>query len=157
MTATVKITKDRLEEVQRAVLAADEFEVLVGFPEGGPARLHDTITNAELAYIHDRGAPAANIPARPFLEPGINNAIPIVDRIAKAAIRTALDTGNVAAIRQGLDRMGHAAVGEVQRKIATGPFVPLAPATIAAKGSSTPLIDTAQMRQAVSYEVRRKS
>ncbi len=54
---------------------------------------------------------------------------------------------------QALERAGARAVGVVQETITEGGFVPNAPATVAAKGSSTPLVDTGAMRQGVAYEV----
>jgi hypothetical protein len=153
---TVTITQDRLDEVLNVVREADRDEILVGYPEGS-TRAEGGIGNAQLAYIHNNGAPAANIPARPFLEPGLINAQTDVAAIARSSLTRALDTGDTSAIVQGMHRMGHAAVGHVQRKISTGPFVPLKPATIRRKGSSTPLIDTGQMRAATTYVIRRKS
>lgn len=44
--------------------------------------------------------------------------------------------------------------GDIQRRIVAGINPPNAPATIAAKGSSTPLISTGQLKSSISYEVR---
>ena len=43
---------------------------------------------------------------------------------------------------------------DVKSKILTGSFVPLKPSTIKKKGSSKPLVDTGEMRNSISYEVR---
>ena len=50
-------------------------------------------------------------------------------------------------------KLGLFAEKEVVKKINKGPFVPNAPATIARKGSSKPLIDTGRMRQSVTSKV----
>lgn len=48
-------------------------EVLIGIPMSTTERPDGEITNAELGYIHEYGAPEANIPARPFLIPGVES------------------------------------------------------------------------------------
>ena len=69
------------------------------------------------------------------------------------AVRRALG-GDSTALTNMLDLAGVIGVRAVQDKIMTGPFAPLQPRTIARKKSSRPLIDTGQLRQAVSYVVR---
>jgi hypothetical protein len=46
------------------------------------------------------------------------------------------------------------AVGDIQHEITVLRHPPNAPATIRAKGSSKPLIDTGEMRQSVTYQIR---
>lgn len=53
-----------------------------------------------------------------------------------------------------LDLLGLKFQGGVQKKIAQGIAPPNAPSTIKEKGSSTPLIDTGQLRQSVTFLVR---
>ena len=53
------------------------------------------------------------------------------------------------------DLLGQKYVGQIQARISAGIPPPLAESTIARKGSSVPLIDTGQLRSAVTYEVRR--
>lgn len=48
------------------------------------------------------------------------------------------------------------AQGEVKKKIGTITTPALKPSTIQAKGSSKPLIDTGQMRNSISFEIRRR-
>ena len=56
---------------------------------------------------------------------------------------------------QALEQFGAWAAGQVQAFISAGRVVPpLDPTTIARKGSSIPLIDTGQLRQSITYEVR---
>jgi hypothetical protein len=52
-----------------------------------------------------------------------------------------------------LGLLGTKAVGEIQKRMARGIKPDNAPSTIAAKGSSTPLIDTGRLRQSVTYAV----
>ena len=46
--------------------------------------------------------------------------------------------------------------GDIQKRISAGIPPANAPATIKAKGSSTPLIDTGQLRQSITYVVNPK-
>lgn len=52
---------------------------------------------------------------------------------------------------RGLELLGVKYVGQIQQRIAQGINPPNAPSTIARKKSSTPLVDTGQLRSAVTY------
>lgn len=128
--------------------------VKVGFPAGKTDS--DTLNKAGWNHFGTRGGASGGgwggpIPARPFLL----NAV----RANKGKYRAALQ-GSAASILAGdvtahafLSKLGVDAQGDVQMAIgATGPAN--APLTVMLKGSSTPLIDTGAMRQAVTYEVK---
>lgn len=57
--------------------------------------------------------------------------------------------------RQGIGKLGAFAQGDIQARMSEGIPPPLSEVTIKRKGSSTPLIDTGQMRASVSYRVIR--
>lgn len=163
--------------------ALAQQEVLVGFPEESTERDDDPLvkgdepTNAELGYIHDNGAPEANIPARPFMVPGIENARDPVTRHLYAGAKRVLQTRSAADAENALERAGLAAVTAIKRKINEGVPPPLAEMTLRMRASrgrkgaqaeldhraqggtpgvdlAKPLIDTAQMRNAVNYVIR---
>lgn len=54
---------------------------------------------------------------------------------------------------QALEQLGMKVVGMVQTRIAAGIAPALHPDTIEKKGSSTPLIDTGQLRSSITYRV----
>ena len=54
----------------------------------------------------------------------------------------------------GLELLGQKYVGQIQARIAAGIDPPNAESTVARKKSSTPLIDTGQLRSAVTYLLR---
>lgn len=149
------VTKDRTAEVARLLRTLGENQVLVGVPQSTAGRQDGGINNPSLAYLHDRGSPANNIPARPFLEPGVEAAAEGIAQVLARAASSALAGQQNAALR-GLNQAGLIAQASIQRKIVDGPFVPLKPETVRRKGSSRPLIDTGQLRQAVTYVVRPK-
>ena len=156
----VKVAKDNVAAILAAVNALTETQVLVGIPSDAPARGDDEgdrpLTNAELGYIHEFGAPEANIPARPFLLPGVENARAAIAAEYRHAAEAALDGRNVAEAAHL--RVGITAQNAVRAKITEGPFAPLAERTLkrrkarGRKGES-PLIDTGQMRASVTFSL----
>lgn len=151
-------TKSGIAEALKAIKRMSQRHVLVGIPGDAEPRKGDEPTNPQLGYIHEFGAPEENIPARPFLIPGVTAVKEdVVNRYrgaAKAALR-----GKVDAIEHAHDAVGLIAQNSVRKRINTGPFVPLAPMTIAnrkAKGRKgiKPLIDTGQLRNSLTYVIR---
>ena len=149
------IVKDRVDDILAAVRELGARDVKVGFPEktGGRGEA-DGLNNPTLAYIHEYGAPEANIPERPFLVVGVESALPAVTKVMKDGAKAALAGRNTAG--QTLNTVGLVAQGAVQKKIVDGPFIPNAPGTVQRKGSDRPLIDTGALRQAVSYVIEGK-
>ncbi|KGE80137.1 hypothetical protein [Agrobacterium pusense] len=91
------------------------------------------------------------IPERPFMR----NAM----RANQSKYRNALKA-SAAKILRGeaslpivMAKLGIAAQGDIQAEITSLMTPPLAPSTIAKKGSSKPLIDTGEMRGAVTFKV----
>jgi hypothetical protein len=161
---SVTLTRDRLPELLRSVKELTKRTVQVGVPDEDADRKpvegeSEPITNAALAYIHENGVPEKNIPARPFMVPGIDSA---KERITKQLVKAGeamLDTGSKTELDKALGRVGLIAQSAIQNKITDGPFAPLAPKTIAerkARGneSDKPLIDTGQLRQAITFVIR---
>jgi hypothetical protein len=151
----IRVSEDRFEEAFGHAQIADEFEVAIGFPEDTAARDTGEINNPTLAAILEHGSPANNLPARPFVEPGLQAGQDRLARIMEMGLQRTLD-GDENGIAWALDAAGVEGVSLVQRKMIQGPFAPNAPSTIKRKGSSRPLIDTGQLRQSVSYVVRQK-
>lgn len=157
----VKVTVDRVSEVLQAISRLVAKDVLVGVPESETERKDDApINNATLAYIHEYGSPAANIPARPFLIPGIANAQGKVLERFKQAATSALD-GNAQRADRQLDMAGQEAADSVQLKINSGPFKELSERTLEERERRgvtrvNPLIDTGQLRNSITYVVRKK-
>jgi len=165
MTARLQSVVDNSEKFFKATRELEQNQVLVGIPAEKAARDSEeaggsAINNAALGYIHNYGMPTQNIPARPFLEPGIKDADkPITDHLGKAG--EAALSGNPGGVLKNLTAAGIVAASSVKAKINTGPFVPLKPATLAArrrKGrmGEKPLIDTGALRNSISFVVRKK-
>lgn len=178
------VKADNMPELRAALRVLMRDEVLVGYPEDtterdDPESKAQGITNASLAYIHDNGAPEANIPARPFMIPGIEACQEQVTSILARSAQYVL-AGNVSKVKEGFERVGLAAVGSIQSTIRNGIGPALAEVTLikrAAKGRkgaqaeldrraegyapgldlATPLMDTNEMLKSTNYVVRNRN
>lgn len=162
MKSGLTIVRDNLRKVSKAIDALGRSRVMVGVPSDKASRSGDAINNAALAYIMENGAPEVNIPARPFLKPGIATVQPQIAAGLKKAGEFALQ-GRADAVNRELHRIGATGRDAVKRKLTDGPFEPLKPATIAARKNKRknrnntdikPLIDTGALRASISYVIR---
>lgn len=106
------------------------------------------------AYIREHGSPAYRVPPRPFLEPGIEKHLDMVESGMKAALQDVLDGGDGRAQRE---RLGATMAAKVQAYFQEdNGWPPNAPSTIKKKGSAQPLVDTGALRQSITYIIRPK-
>jgi len=129
-----------LNKVQRSPIVEVGFMEDAAYEDGTPVAL--------VAMIQDYGAPAANIPPRPFFR----NMIEAESEHWGEDLATLLKSTNYNA-EQALDLMGEEIACELQDSINEFDRVPLAPATIASKGFDKQLIDTAHMFRSVDHRV----
>ena len=129
-------------------------KVKVGFPASAASA-----SNIEKAIYNEfgtRGGASGGgwggpIPERPFMR----NAM----RDNRGKYMAAMKTSAAKIIRGEtgmltvLNKLGIAAQGDIQGEITSLTTPPNSPVTIALKGSSNPLIDTGEMRSAVSWKV----
>lgn len=171
-------------KVLKAIDTLTNTVVMVGVPEDKGQRREGEISNAALAYIHDKGSPAASIPARPFMEPGIKAVQGQITQELLAAGQEVLK--GQATVTTHLNRIGIIATRSIKAKITEGIPPPLAPSTVQARinrvksrkrraklradlaagtpasrqagaaGLFTPLIVTGQLRNAITYVLRRQ-
>jgi hypothetical protein len=168
----LKVASNPAYDLTRALKNLTRRDVLVGVTEATAQRKKEAtaqrkkgqVTNAMLAYVHDNGSPLAHIPPRPFMQPGIMNAKDDIAKYFGEAGKAALD-GKPELMTKALTAAGLSAQKSIRKRIQTGPFTPLKPATIRARKSKhksrsntsvTPLIDTSQMLQSISFEIRDK-
>lgn len=154
----VSLVLDKMADVTEGVQLLARLHVLVGIPEDKTDRRDDAgPSNAELLYIHENGAPEVGIPARPTLKPGIKDAQGEINRRLVRAGEAALD-GKVSSVRANFAAAGQAGASAVKAKINSNVAPPLKPATLAARKRrgvkrTNTLVDTGQMRNAVTYVV----
>jgi len=184
-------------DVIKAIKELSRTSVYVGVPglgtPGQSPRADGKMTNASLAYIHETGSPAQNIPARPFLRPGVRDSKGKWSKYLNQAAEAALK-GESGVMRRSLETAGQIAVSAVKNRITAGIPPPIKPATMAARarhrggktkaqrakraaeraayrqfhsrykkgddvliGGVTPLVDTAQLLNSITYVVEQKS
>jgi hypothetical protein len=160
----VKVTSDRIDAIISAVAALTKQQVVVGIPAESNERDPEdgaSIGNADLLAIHEFGSPAANIPARPTLIPGVKAYQPRAIKRLKKAAESAIDAASfggstqdtdvnkvkqiaavskssnerapVQSVTDQLNAIGLEAVASVKNQFTEGNLAPLKPATIAAR------------------------
>lgn len=185
----VKISGASLDKLREDLLLLADAEVLVGVPDENADRDPDPAvgrepTNATLAYIHDQGAPEANIPQREFMRPGVVSVVPKLEQKLSDTMRAVLRGGGAAKVEQGLTQVGIIAAVAIQTFVNDGVPPPLSEYTLkqrtrkgrksgggARKGAAMelanrakgmpasvehakPLVDTAQLRNAITFAIR---
>ncbi len=155
---SLKITKDNTAQVLSAIQEMAGRHVVVGIPSEKAQRIDEEDTNAQIGYVNEFGSPAKNIPARPFLIPGIDQASEkcanVLGKFAKQVFHDA------AAIDRGLNAAGIIAVSSVKNRIKAGEgFAPLSERTLAERKQAgfkgtKPLIHTGQLLNSITYVVR---
>lgn len=105
-------------------------------------------------YMHSKGSSLFAVPPRPIIEPAIEANKKVIEAELKLAAVAAL-AGDSAATERHL-RLAGMTAQNVVRAWFTDPrnhWPPNAPSTIKRKGSDKPLIDTGQLRKAMTYVV----
>ena len=129
-------------------------KVYIGVPTSKNGMHEGGINMATLLALHVLGAPSRGIPQRdPLRPPLIANAQRYSDLLA-LGLKNALANGTDPKLVY--EKIGIVAANDVKDYFITGNFKALSEKTIKAKGSSKPLIDTSELRNSISYEVRNK-
>jgi hypothetical protein len=125
--------------------------ISVGVHENDGAGAHsEGVSVADVGAFHEFGTD--DIPERSFVRGWFDEQGPENDRlIASAAKRVA--TGK-AEIQQALDQVGAVMAGNMVARIRSGIAPELADSTVSKKGSSTPLIDSGQLTQAITWKAK---
>lgn len=155
MSARVTVTDNGANALLARARAMRDAKVRVGILADTPKRERTgrsgKFTLAQVAYVHEFGAPGANIPQRSFIRATCD-----LNRGAIAALQEAL----AAQVLQGttepraaLDLLGAKVASMMQVRIASNIPPPLKPATIKRKGSSVALINTGQIRSSITWAV----
>lgn len=115
---------------------------------------HDNsdLTLIHLMAIHEFGAPEANIPERaPIRKTFIMKKAEyrkMVGQLVKLVLAEKLT------MLKATEILGMWGASEVRSTIVAGVSPPNAPSTIKRKGSSTPLVDTGQLLNSITFEVK---
>ena len=155
---------DKIGKIAKAMNFMMGNEVYVGISDETTTREKgEPVTNAELMFIHTNGSPINNIPARPVIEPAIEDD---KDRLASMmeGVFLSAEKGDTDGALKKLKLAGMRAQN-VCRAWFTNPkngWAPNSPRTAArkrAKGSTDPkpLIDTGELRKSITYFIKRNT
>ncbi len=159
---TVYVKKNLWPAIQANLRLADKSHAAVGFPGESEKsqKMHEGgMTNAQVAIANEFGsAPGIkpSVPARPFVSQTVlRNKNTLMDMMSTQLHMISRGQQTTHRALSGIGKLG---ADKVQETIVQSPTwaTPNAPFTKAKKRSSTPLIDTGAMRQAVTYKVRMK-
>lgn len=156
---TSKVDRRKIKKImERHIADLLDTEVLVGIPAGAGRAADALITLAQIGYIQEFGSPASNIPARPFLIPGVESVQQRCAQRLKAGLPAALAGGD---LRAAFNEAGLIAATAVKNRINDGIPPKLADATLAARkrkgfAGTKPLVVTGGLRNAVTHVVRSK-
>lgn len=129
-------------------------KVYIGVPSSKNGIHKDSKINmATLLALHVLGAPTRGIPQRdPIRPPLMANSKRYTQLMAQGFSNALKDKEKIA---QVYEKIGLVASNDVKEYFVMGDFVPLQQKTIDRKGSSKPLIDTSELRNSITYEVRK--
>lgn len=167
----VKTSGDGLDDIKKAIVFFKGSRVLVGIPQANAGGRGNGLTNVDLAYIHSNGSPKHKIPARPFLEPAIEESKGQIAEHMKAAAIAAVEGDEGGALGE-LEKAGQLGENAAKDYFGGGGHAPNAPITInggwmknkvsgkifhvKGKGSSTPLIDTGSLRGSITHVIEKR-
>jgi hypothetical protein len=142
---TVKIKPgDALDKVR--ALARQRVHVGVLGESAGKPHKGTTLTNVDVATIHEFGAPEASIPARSFLRSTVKLDKDTIAKFVASRLRQVV-AGKLDP-RAAYEQVGLKVVALVRARIRAGIAPPLK------RREGVPLIDTGQLISSISHEVR---
>lgn len=125
--------------------------VTVGMQQDATPRAEGEVDNVRLMAIHEFGVPELGIPERSVLRAAFDaNVDKYTQFMSDATDRIVADTSTV---ERELGLLGELVKADDVRRIDDQIPPPLSQFTIELKGSTTPLIDTSQMKQALRAKV----
>lgn len=154
MTSSVRQSTDSGRAALIAELTRSSRRISVGIPSdaaAAAARGGRGLTVGQVAGFHEYGAPP-HLPQRSFLRSWFDVSKKRNAEIIRRLLGAAL-AGRVT-VSQALERIGLQFASDVKLRISEGRITPdIKQETKDRKGSDVPLIDTGQLRAAITYEV----
>lgn len=137
------------KRILKELRAANGSYTKIGIQEGTRHQGEGESEMAVIALAQEFGTSDGHIPERSFIRTATDENTPKIKQ-ASEKLLTHIYKGTVTA-KQALGLLGSMLQDDIQKKIQDIDTPPNAPATIAIKGSSNPLIDTRQMLNSVRH------
>jgi len=151
MKCQIKINTKGIGNLTNALLS-NKKAIRVGILGNDNSR-NDGLSNATIGAMQEFGSENKKIPARSFLKMPITTKQEEIGRFAQKSLANSLKNND---IETSLNQIGLFSVGVIQGAFDTkgfGMWSPNAPMTIKLKKSSSPLIDTGELRRSISHDI----
>ena len=159
MLFTIVKAVDKVGKLIKGINYTKDNYLLIGIPQKKTTRENEAITNAELLFIHTNGSPINNVPARPVIEPALEDDMERLTSMLKDFANEAIE-GNFEEAQKQLERTGMRAQNVCRNWFtnADNNWPENAPSVRERKikkGSTEPrpLIDTGELRKSSIYVV----
>lgn len=150
---TLDLTKLRQIQAQAGKRYVTQVGVL-GSKAG--TRQEGNLTNAEIGIIHEKGSISGKIPRRSFIEMPLTLKLSRYIRAVGQKIVNGLTKENLKKSYRDLGILAERIIDGAFSSAGFGRWPENTPSTIKNKGSSRPLIDTAQLRKSIASRVVNK-
>ena len=166
-----------LDEITAAMRKLAKTRLLIGIPGEGDPHPDSTFGNVSRGYVFEFGSPATNMPARPHIVPGVEDALPEITARMEAAALAALDGGDP---RPAMMAAGQAGVNSIRAQIDSKLSPPIKPESYLQRttgrtarrtrarragtslielarseaAGATPLVDTGAYRNSITFVIR---
>lgn len=148
INVNVRNLQGTLDQLRKELKAyAGGKSVMVGIHEGAPQPESGDLNMATLGAVLHFGSEDGHIPARPWLDTGVESGAQEILDIIRSGVGKGLPLDTV------LEQVGVVSVGAVQDFMTDLKDPPNAPSTIEKKGSDNPLIDSGALRASITYSV----
>ena len=135
------------KDIKKNLKELSRLAVKIGILEGSKTK--DGADIAEYAAYNEEGT--KNIPSRPFIRSWVDSNGEKLRHFMDSAYSHVV-SGKWTA-RDAFERLGQTVQSGIKKNIVSGGFKPNSDSTVKRKGSSTPLVDSGDMRNAVNYKV----
>jgi phage gpG-like protein len=154
----VKADIKGLSNVLKALSA--NYKVRVGILSNDKSKSGRAVSkNAQIGLIQEFGSLTRNIPARSFLrmplETHLADELKGKKAFDKKAIEKTLKAGNGKEIAISIGLAGEIVIDKSFETHGWGKWEKNKPATIRAKGSDSPLIDTGELRRSITSDIKK--
>ncbi|MEA3330610.1 MAG: hypothetical protein U9Q29_02830 [Campylobacterota bacterium] len=147
-----EIKHRKFVDVDKLKKAITSGKVKVGLPKGKAETYESGETTIEVGATHEFGE--GNIPERSFIR------VPVQHNkekyIALAAKQAKLIFNGKQTVEDALGILGLFMSDKMKASFGNNDWSPNSQQTIASKGSSSPLIDTGQLRQSITWQIVQK-
>lgn len=136
----------------------DKFKdsiVVAGITASSGNKKHDDsdLSILEIGLVHEYGVPEKGIPRRSFIREPMQNNIKVIAKLIETLHDSVSENSMTA--ETALNRIGIKAQNIMKESFINNDWKANSDLTVKRKGSSTPLIDKRQLRQSITFEVRK--